>query len=529
MSLRLNVPALEDNPAIPAEVRPKAVQELISSLPQGNPRATARLLLEELERLNRQKFSADTRLTALELYRPAILNTVHALSRQYCHQPLPLQETAKAQADLTLALFDELAIGYKQAILSEEDRLFTLGDNNQLAMLLQRAMDALGRLLRVHHLTYSHPAPGVWSELHLLYLHALQLSIQNLGVPDDQSESSINIVYKHALLLALASPAHLNSIDIERTIQYLDHFANLSQLHPLMNPEKPAGVFLVELKSDLPPTPLVKNAKDADPRTDILLITIELARQAHQHISSLQAGASAAIPGLPDEARLDQRYRDLLQHLLKHWGNPPKRGFQRSQKTAVIEMCVGIAAIHHFLKLEASQSDNAARNQATDVMLNFATSPIDSGGGSIFKAARWMVTNESPGGFSLKKPLPAQESLRIGELLGLKPDHAHRWGLAIVRWASSDEGSPLQVGAQMIAPGAEAVTLHFKEDLPTQSGLLLPEITALKQPATLVAARGLYKPARTLQLEENGELTDIMLTRLVERTHNVERFQFSRL
>ena len=529
MALRLHVPALEDNPAIPAEVRPKAIQELIASLPQGNPRATARLLLEELERLNRQKFSPDTRLTALELYRPAVLNTVHALSRQYCNQPLPLQETARAQADLTLELFNELANGYKQAILSEEDRLFTLGDNNQLAMLVHRAIDALGRLLRVHHLTYSHPVPGVWSQLHLLYLHALQLSLQNLTVPDDQGESSINIVYKHALLLALASPAHLNSIDIERTIQYLDHFADLSQLHPLMNPEKPAGVFLVELKSDTPPTPLAKNAKGADPRTDILLITIELARQVHQHLTTLQAGTSATIPGLPEEARLDQRYRDLLQHLLKHWGNPPKRGFQRSQKTTVIEMCVGITAIHHFLKLEASQSDDTARNQATDMTLNFATSPIDNGGGSIFKAARWMVTNESPGGFSLKKPIPAQESLRIGELLGLKPNHANRWGLAIVRWASSTEGTPLQVGAQMIAPSAEAVSLHFKEDLPSQYGLLLPEVAALKQPATLVAARGLYKPARTLQLEENGTLTDIMLTRLVERTHNVERFQFSRL
>lgn len=529
MSLRLNVPAIEEKPLVPAEIRPKSIQDLIANLPQSNHRATAKLLLDELERLNRQQFSVDVRLTALELYRPAILNTVHGLSRQYCNQPLPLQETAKAQAELTIDLFTELAIGYKQAILSEEDRLFSIGDDNQLALLMQRAIDALGRLLRVHHLTYTPPAHGIWSELHLLYLHALQLSLQNLAVTDEQGESSINIVYKHALLLAVASPGHLNSIDIERTIQYLDHFANLAQLHPLMNPEKPAGVFLIELKSDMPPKALAKNSKDADPRTDILLITIELARQVHLHISQLQSKAKPIVLDLPDEAVLDQRYRDLLQHLLKHWGNPPKRVFQRSQKVSAIQMCVGLTAIHHFLKSESSHSPAPNRSEETPVTLNFADSPIDSGGGSIFKSARWMVVNESPGGFALSKPTPSQESVRIGELLGLKSEQTNHWGLAIVRWASSGGDGPLQIGAQMIAPSAASVAIHVENRTTPELALLLPEMAALKQPATLISVRGIYKPARTLQLEENGKLTDIMLTRLVERSNNFERFQFSRL
>ncbi len=216
MPLRLSVPQIEENPAVPAETQPKRIQEMIASLPQGNPRATAKLLLDELERINRQKFAIDVRLTALELYRPAIINAAHSLARQYCNQPLPLQETARVQSELAQDLFAELAIGYKQTILTEEDRLFTLGDNNQLALLLQRALDALGRLLRVYHMTYTKPPPGVWQELHQLYLHALQTSLQDTAVPDEHGNSSTNLAYKQSLLLAMAIPSHLTSIDIER-------------------------------------------------------------------------------------------------------------------------------------------------------------------------------------------------------------------------------------------------------------------------------------------------------------------------
>lgn len=529
MSLRLNVPAIEEKPANLAETRPKLIQELIATLPQHNHRATARLLLDELEKLNRQKFSVDVRLTALELYRPAILFAVHGLSRQYCNQSLPLQETAKAQAELAQQLFTELAIGYKQAILTEEDRLFTIGEDNQLALLLQRALDALGRLLRIYHLIYSPPQAGIWSELHLLYLHALQLSLQNLTVPDEPGESSINLVYKHALLLAMAIPSHMNSVDIERVIDYLNRFADLAQLHPLGSPDKTAGIFLVHLKSDTPPIPLVKNTQNADPRTDILLITIELARQVHQHISQLQSDKRPIILDLPDEAMVDQRYRDMLLHLLKHWGNTPKRVFHRDKKNNTISMCAGMPAIRYFLGLESSKKKKPPTPEETLVTVSFATSPIDTGGSAIFKSARWMVVNESPGGLALSESSPAQGGLRIGELLGLKPDQANQWELAIVRWATNGENGPLQIGAQMIAPSAKNATLHTSDLSRVEHALLLPELPPLKQPATLIAARGVYKPARTLLLEEDGKMTDIMLTRMVERTNNYERFQFSRL
>jgi hypothetical protein len=55
----------------------------------------------------------------------------------------------------------------------------------------------------------------------------------------------------------------------------------------------------------------------------------------------------------------------------------------------------------------------------------------------------------------------------------------------------------------------------------------LPEISAVKQAATIVAPRGTYNPARQLAITYNNKTKQVILTKLVERTHYIERMQYS--
>ncbi len=219
----------------------------------------------------------------------------------------------------------------------------------------------------------------------------------------------------------------------------------------------------------------------------------------------------------------------MLLYLLKHWGTPPRRVFNRSEKNSGIDICIGLTATHHHLGNKFKSMDDSPTGNRTEVTVNVVDSPIDNGNTAIFKSARWVVVNESPGGLALTKRSGTPDSLRIGELLGLKPDDTGQWGLAVVRWAVNGAEVPLQIGVQMIAPSASAVIVRIGEDAHPEPALLLPEILSLKQPATLIAPRSIYKPARNITLEQNGHQEQILLTRLVERTHSFERFQFSRL
>jgi cyclic-di-GMP-binding protein len=43
----------------------------------------------------------------------------------------------------------------------------------------------------------------------------------------------------------------------------------------------------------------------------------------------------------------------------------------------------------------------------------------------------------------------------------------------------------------------------------------------------VITRPGVYAPARLLELDEQGTISRIMITKLVERTRSFERFQFS--
>jgi hypothetical protein len=57
--------------------------------------------------------------------------------------------------------------------------------------------------------------------------------------------------------------------------------------------------------------------------------------------------------------------------------------------------------------------------------------------------------------------------------------------------------------------------------------LLLPEIPGLKQAASLVTARGIYKPDRVFYLDNGFRLYRVRITKPDEISHSFERFQFS--
>lgn len=526
MALNLSVPPMEEKPAVHAETRPKLVQGLLAMLPADHPEIAAQSLQEPLSLLNRQSVRGDLRLKLLEIYRPALLEVCRKLAQKYCGQALPLPEASLKAATMARSLLTELAYGYKLAILDHMDRVFAIGGEKTLAFLSHRAIQALDDLLQVSYYVYTVPPEGVWSEIYRIYLHAAQHAVHDTIL---DGNVSVNLAFKQALLMSLANPQRLVSADLVLVRDYLARFAHLSQLRPLGVPENPAGVFLVHLKSDNVPVPLAKHKGEADMRTDILLITVELVRQVSNDISELQNETSAGGAVLPKGVQA-LHYLDLLMHLLKYWALVPKRAFSRLTRNESINIFVGLKAIHHLLggvaipdENDATQEDDAA------VSLNFTDSPIDNQGGKKQGAARWLVVNESAGGMALSKFPDAAASLKVGELLGMRSDRDKGWGVGVVRWANAGEGSNLDIGAQMLAPSAKPVQVKTGADSAYQSALLLPELAALAQPESLLTVSGTYSPGHVLEFSEDGGSTKvrILATRLLERTASYERFQFS--
>ena len=511
MPISLKLPSLDDNPILLAETRSHKISEFIQRLPFGDPIRAAADLIDELQILNSQKIAFSNRLNALELYRPTAIQIYQDLLPHFSNAAMPLSKNEQAFADAAVQLWQEMAYGYKFSLVDLQNKILNINNSKVTAQVVQRAIHAIKEIALVYHLGYRSAPASLWSELHQLYFCAIQQSAEKSAVADvlaKNDESSVNLIYTQVLLMALADPQHLANADILKTDMYLSKICAHAELRPLGLIENPAGVFLVSLDSNKAPTPFAKNKELPDGKTDILLLTLGMARHIHQHIKMLQDGNLPNDGSLPINA-FESHFEDLLTRLIKNFGKSPKRLFSRTKKSDGVELGVGLLAAHHIL-----QDGNYATNKVA-VAINAA------------KPSRWQVLNVSAGGCSLRKFSSSQTSAYIGDVVAMKNSKTASWEIAVLRWANVNTLSQLDVGLQLISPNATTAIAKHDASAVEGEALLLPELGGLKQAASLLTARGFCKTGDILAFATESNTNKIMVTNLVERTARFERFEYN--
>jgi hypothetical protein len=99
-----------------------------------------------------------------------------------------------------------------------------------------------------------------------------------------------------------------------------------------------------------------------------------------------------------------------------------------------------------------------------------------------------------------------------------------------VRWMQSTTESDVELGAQMLAPQAEAIAIKpviSAPDAMFQPALRLPEVPGLKQAARIVAPRGSFQPMREFEVRSQGMTTLVRATKLIEQTDSLDLFFFT--
>lgn len=77
----------------------------------------------------------------------------------------------------------------------------------------------------------------------------------------------------------------------------------------------------------------------------------------------------------------------------------------------------------------------------------------------------WEVEDVSATGFRSVVPPSVLESIKIGSLIGSKPENVASWGVGIVRRLSRDERNNLHVGVEVLANHVEGVVLGARDHL----------------------------------------------------------------
>ena len=537
MHLRLSLPPHTDAPTTGIEIRPAEFERWLKQLPLLNVAESTQLLTRQLMGLNRMVIDDKTRLRLLELLRGSVQHVSQALQKTYIGLPLPLTDKTLQTVAQVRQLHTEMAFGYKQIAFNFTaiPRLDAVQAGIASAA-IHRAIRYLTELLFRSYELYGPPPEGVWHEIHQLYRYAELLNITDAQLDDKLNNTlpnvSINHAYKQALLLDFSDPYHLPAFLLAKIYRYLDRWAGVAQLSPGVAALKSHCQFLINLDHDRAGA---VNTQTSAITTEIryrLLNTTELARVVHQQLLVLQAGQQPDPEGLEKDffANLGQ---DMLLRLISAWGVNPKRLFTRSPRSnRRSQVTVGINAINFHLNGERfipSTSEVGPQPRRTALGPGSGTPNRVHQPEAYPDSALWDLTDESAGGYALAKSGNHSGTVRVGDLLASRPDSGDGgWEIGIVRWVRTSGADNIEIGVQRVSPGAAAVAIMPLESAQERYhlALALPEVHAMKQPATLLTPRGFFKAGRILSLDNSYRTRQIRAIKLVELSGSFERFQY---
>lgn len=514
-ALNLRVPQQTLDSLSFADKHEKGITQWIADLPKANIGETARQLYQGLIELNQLKVTPDRRLAMLELIRPQVHYVCTALSRYYLGQSIVLEDRPRKVANLSQSLQNHLATGYK-IVVAQEGSMKSRGRADDLSLAIQRAMRALsGPLLRAYQL-YCPVADGIWLEIHQLYQLARQRKLIRTSISDTESMNgkglTIEQTYLAIMLLGTARPNQMRQSSMARLYTVLE---NWSRMATLVEPDSANALFIINPDMDCPPR-YRSLVLEEDLQGSLGMDTRQLVDSIKQYLLDGEPASSGLQ--VPEGIGLE-----LLQHVSESWGDLAERTFNRMPGRGEMRITIGMSATHfhiagtsfsRFIKTEDTNpfSDAAQRARQDGWTTAFDGDQTVDWGGNLeqinyssdeelddeenaenYPVHTLRIVNHSPGGFCLTWPREVPRQLQAGELLGIQENHDQGWSLAVVRWIRQVRGGGTQMGIELIAPHCTpcAIKLLRKTAEPSHylRSLLVPEVTAIDRPSTLLTPR----------------------------------------
>ncbi|OUR64419.1 hypothetical protein A9Q79_08150 [Methylophaga sp. 42_25_T18] len=456
-------------------------------------------LLGNLIPLNRLAVANKVRLELLEIYRGAIHKILFARDIAAIKRDLYAStENLKAIKALNLAV-EELAIGYKLIV----NQLYLSGERPDTNKLFLTAINRTAEQLALqvlHAYQYYRSAPtSALYELHQFYLYCEASNTLDIltEAKDLPSTSSFYSLYTQIILISIAEPFSLDKFNVLRLFNLMKKFTKQVEISLLTDKQKNTtsdflmtGHFCLNCASDHPPTAMAKTTVDVRKQSQTRLLNTQPVLLAIEDI--FKRASQSASRGAFD---LDIQ---LLKKIIPQLNTSYERKYQRlpSIHTRKINIANGIRDIHTCLK------ENHVNG-----------------------AIEWSINNQGSGGIMASRNSDGCYDIHIGDFIGVfEQDLPVK--LASIRWLNIDNNDSTHIGLELL-PGHPTPVFCLADDNTEYPALLLPEDDDIKQPATLIAEKGIFSPKRLLKLKGDEEPYSVSIDKLINHTYNFEQFSFT--
>jgi len=523
MAIQLTVPERAAPPK-DLELRPKQVKTWLDSLPMAQSMDSARRMVAHLAQMNRSKLDSDTRLAILDAYRSVSATVLEELDAVYGKATLPLTPRSREALILARDLATEMAMGYKITLAEKGGGLLgAFSSKKGLPTQILRAMECEFAILRASYKSYTPVPPGVWRDMHSLYLHAEQEKVER-EVVDAEAKSTVFDTYCESLLLSLCDPYRLVQGELDKIVAQARTWRGIATLGQTRPATRPGGHFLVTCDLDRTPKPIISPNEDAGGPNWRLF-------DANPIVDKLRAKKQAAETGNVSATMskaLGPEGLALLGRLITLWGDPPKRAHRRNPAESTVAICVGIKAVGHFVsfepRMDAKQEAEALKKGITMPLMAL---PTDDASQPI-PVFEWDVVNESVGGLKVRRMGATQQPIGVGEVVGVKLTNRSRWTIGCVRWITIFDEGGMEFGIQFLGNMARPVWVQptITSAPQMKPGLLLAYADA-GEIDSLLTLPNMWGDLKEFEVNQEGDISIVRATSLIEKTGRFELFHIS--
>lgn len=471
----------------------KSAQQLLDDIPKTDALKALQEMSEWIEALREQTndFRLDHQWAVLRLFDQAAQPHV----RKLLHDYFTLLPLSKFQENRLWSLLDTF---YTQSELCHHDVLNRFRDNakgasaikSDLPLLCARGIAAITGRLKLAVARYALVDPALWKRLAGFYGLAETQGIQLEPVVIYPGVNT-SVAQELAVLIAWygSSAGNLNPLQGHITERL---FAHLGKGLQIGKSYSGTGLFVFDTAQ---PTPPMRATAEATIHPALRFIEAEeMRQQLDSLIKTLDKGIvpdSLNLYGAKFEAEL---VRDIAQRLLQSLTLPPP-----TRRNPRRKINVNLKVASGFFKML----------EQTDVGLNFNEEDNET----------WDVEDISATGFRSVLPLARADGVKIGTLLGSRPESISHWGAGVVRRLSRDAEGNLHVGVEVLSPRFIGVRLLDRAQAGAEEdlvGLYLNRPSDTSGEAWLLMKPEIFSANRSLTMQLNGKGYLLLPLALVE-------------
>lgn len=520
---------------------PRDCISVIARLPLTNTREAHQALLSLLAAMERTPPPATAYLEVLEAARAPAAFVQEELAQRYAAKPLPPTASEDEAFLQVLSLWHAMARAYAQVA---HLGTFDTGTQSHLALICQRCVHFAGRIIFEHFRARREPAQGAWMEFHGYYATAEEWGIASVTVAEPLSEprktQSAAEAYASILLVDLASPYSRKSRELSWIARWALRFAQLTAILPA-EPDVDPRAFGIDLMQDSGARPLgTLPQSDSVRRFDTARIGPEL----QQLLAQLKQNVSPAELGLGSDCPLGAGSR-LLLNLYRPWClHATPRRFQRREASGIARVGLGFDAIHfHVTGVEFNQPEHVRMYSRAEMetiwtfrdqidptqQLKLRATQAQLG----YPLENWEIADQSVSGFRLQRSC-AGARLEHDQLVCIKPHDGEHFLLARIGWCQMlKDNTDLLLGVHIMPGVPQGISIRPTGIAVSRSehyvrAFLLPPMTALKEPGSLVVPHGWFQPGRVIEVYTDRQAR-VRLDELLAQGADFERVSYTRL